>query len=65
MWNAFKNTFERHALLNKTDARRKFYTVRIENGDRNLAFTNLIKQLAFALQFMDGPVDEAKMPLLY
>lgn len=32
MWEAIMNVFERHTLLNKLSARRKFYTVTMKKG---------------------------------
>ena len=34
MWNTIVNVFERHTLLNKLSARRRFYTVSKENGEK-------------------------------
>ena len=34
MWETIMKVFERHTLLNKLSARRKFYTVTMESGEK-------------------------------
>ena len=41
MWAAIVNVFERHTLLNKLSARRKFYTVSMEKGEKVLTCWNI------------------------
>ena len=36
MWNVIKDVFERHTFLNKLTARRRFYTVTMETGEKML-----------------------------
>jgi hypothetical protein len=36
MWNAIKNVFQRSSLLNKLLARRRFYTAKMDNGEKML-----------------------------
>lgn len=42
LWNAIKNLFKLHSLLNKHAARRKFYTVSMEIGEKMLAYINCV-----------------------
>ena len=38
MWNAIKNVFERHTLLNKLSARKRFYTATMSSDESVLQF---------------------------
>ncbi len=38
MWTAMRNVFERHTLLNKLAARRRFYTARMKGDETVLQF---------------------------
>ncbi len=50
MWTSIKNVFERHTLLNKLSARRKFYTASMEENEGILKFANRIRQLSSVLK---------------
>ena len=45
MWRAIMDVFERHTLLNKLSARRRFYTVTMEKGEKILNYLNLAAML--------------------
>ena len=58
MWNAILNIFQRRTLLNKLRARRNFYSVQMEEGERVLTYINRVRQLAFDLKSMDVDVKD-------
>lgn len=53
MWKALVNVFQRQTLLNKLNARRKFYNACMGGGERVLAYINRVRQLASDLRNMD------------
>ena len=63
MWNCIKNVFERHTLLNKLSARRKFYTATMADNEPILKFSNRIRQLASTLKNMSVPISESEMAM--
>ena len=63
MWTAVLNVFERHTLLNKLSARRKFYTVTMESGEKILTSLNRVKQLAATLKSMSVEIDDKEMAM--
>lgn len=63
MWDAVLNVFERHTLLNRHTARRKFYTVTMHDNEKVLAYINLVKQLAARLKCMDVDIDDKEMAM--
>ena len=46
MWESILNVFKRHTLLKKLAARREFYTLKMFQGEKVLAYINRAKQLA-------------------
>ncbi len=50
MWQAICDVFERHTLLNRLSARRKFYTASKQEGESVLQFSNRVRQLAASLK---------------
>lgn len=52
MWTTIKNVFERHTLLNKLAARRKFYIASMSEDESVLNLTNRIRQMAATLKAM-------------
>ena len=58
MWEAILDVFERHTLLNKLAARRRFYTVTMQNDEKVLAYINRVKQLATRLKSMNVEIDD-------
>ena len=65
-WLTIRNVFERHTLLNKLAARRKFYTATLGESETILEFANRMCQLAATLKSMnvDIPDSELAMALL-
>ena len=60
MWKKICDVFQRHTLLNKLAARRKFYTATMGNNESVLQFSNRVLQLASTLKSMDVTVDESE-----
>ena len=58
MWKSITDVFERHTLLNKLSARRKFYTITMEKGETVLTYLNRVKQLAATLKSMGVTIDD-------
>ena len=58
MWTSIKNVFERHTLLNKLAARKKFYTASMSPGELVLQFSNRIRQLSATLKSMNVEISE-------
>ncbi len=63
MWTAIRNVFERHTLLNKLSARRKFYTAAMEGNESVLKFANRIRQLAASLKSMNVDIPQSEMAM--
>ncbi len=63
MWTAIKNVFERHTLLNKLSARKKFYTATMKSEESVLQFSNRIRQLSATLKSMNVVISESEMAM--
>lgn len=63
MWISIKNVFERHTLLKKLSARRKFYTATMSAEESVLLFSNCIRQYAAILKAMDVPISDSEMSM--
>ena len=63
MWTCIKDLFERHTLLNKLAARRRFYTATMEEGEKVLTYINRVQQLAATLKSMGIEVDEKEVAM--
>ncbi len=63
IWAAIKNIIERHALLNKHSARKKFYTTTMAPDESVLQFTNRIRQLAATLNSMNAIISESEIAM--
>ena len=63
MWQKICDVFERHTLLNKLSARKKFYTALKEENESALQFSNRVRQLASTLKSMKVNVDESEMAM--
>ena len=61
MWKAILDVFQRHTLLNKLAARRQFYTVSMEEGEKVLTYVNRVQHLASILKSMGVEVDDKEM----
>ena len=62
MWILIKNAFERHTLLSKLPARKKFYTATMSSDESVLQFSNCIRQLSATLKSMNFGISEREMP---
>ena len=63
MWSAIRNVFDRHTLLNKLSARRKFYTAAKDENETVLKFANRIRQLAASLKAMNVDIPQSEMAM--
>ena len=63
MWKTLMDVFERHTLLNKLAARRNFYTVTMQEGEKVLTYVNRVQQLASVLKSMDVDIDDKEMAM--
>eukprot|EP00171_Calliarthron_tuberculosum_P021821 IDg21821t1 len=63
MWTLITNVFERHTLLNKLSARRKFYTATMLDGEKFLKYAIRIRQLATTLKNMGIDIDDNEMAM--
>jgi len=63
MWHTILNVFERHTLLNKLSARRKFYTVTMECNEKMLTYLNRVRQLAASLKSMGVDIEDQEMAM--
>ena len=63
MWNAITNVFERHTLLNKLSARKRFYTATMSPDESVLQFSNRIRQLSSTLKSMNVIISESEMAM--
>jgi len=63
MWLTIQNIFERHTLLNKLSARRKFYTATKLESESILDFSNRIRHMASTLKSMNVTVDDSEMAM--
>ena len=60
---AIGNVFERHTLLNKFSAWKKFYTATMNTDESVLQFANRIRQLAATLKSMNVIISESEMAM--
>ena len=63
MWTILCDVFEKHTLLNKLAARRRFYTATMTEGESVLSFSAKIRQLASSLKSMGVTVDDKKLAM--
>lgn len=63
IWNAIQNVFELHTAIKMFTARRKFYNVTIKYVEKMLKSISFSKQLAYALQSIEGTVQEVEIGL--
>ena len=63
MWKIIQDIFERHTLLNKLSARRKFYTASKEDNESVLDFSNRIRHLASTLKSMSVEIGESEIAM--
>lgn len=63
MWSGIKYVFECPTLLIELAACRKLYTVTRENGEKMLTYINSVKPIAYALQAMEGNVNDKEIAM--
>ena len=63
MWKIIRDIFERHTLLNKLSARRKFYTALKDENESVLIFSNRIRHLASTLKSTSVEIAESEMAM--
>jgi len=63
MWATIRDVFERHTLLNKLSARRKFYTACKAEEESILQFSNRIRHLGSMLKSMNVTIDDNEMAM--
>ena len=64
MWKTISDVFEKHTLLNKLAARRRFYTAKMHESEGVLEFANSIRQLAVTLKSMKVTIDDEEMAMV-
>ena len=65
MWQLLCDIYEKHTLLNKFAARRRFYTAKMDEDEKILPFASRIRQLASTLKSMNVPMDESEMAMAF
>ena len=63
MWTLICEIYEKHTLLNKLAARRRFYTAVMHDGEKVLSFAGRIRQLAAFLKSMEVTIDDQEMAM--
>ena len=64
-WTTIRNVFERHTLLYKLAARRKFYTASLGDSEKVLTFGNRICQMAATLKSMGVDIPDSEMAMAF
>lgn len=63
MWSLIADIFEKHTLLNKLSARRRFYTAKMEDGEKIRSFAACLRQLASTLKSISVDVKDNEMAM--
>ena len=63
MWEAITDLFQRRTLLNSLSARRRFYSVKMNDGEKALAYISRVRQLAADLKAMDVKVEDGDIAM--
>lgn len=63
MWDSILNVFQRHTLLNKLRARRGFYTVEMDSGEKMLSYINQVHHLGSTPKSMGVDIDDQEMAM--
>ena len=63
MWEAITDLFQRRTLLNSLSARRRFYSVKMNDGEKALAYISRVRQLAADLKAMDVKVEDSDIAM--
>jgi gag-polypeptide of LTR copia-type len=64
MRKCLMNVFQRCSLLNKLAARRRFYTVRMEEDEHMLGYINRVRHIADELMSMDCVVGDEEVVIV-
>ena len=65
MFKAICDIFEKHTLLNKLNARRKFFTAQMDDGEKVIAFAARVRQLAETLKSMKVQITTQDMAMTF
>ena len=63
MWILICDIFEKHTLLNKLAARRRFYTAKMHDTEKILAFAARVRQMAATLKSMSVSIEDSEMAM--
>lgn len=63
LWWMITEIFEKHTLMNKLSARRRFYTAVMREDENVLEFASRIRQLAGSLKSMGVSIDDPEMAM--
>ena len=63
MWRLICDIFEKHTLLNKLAARRRFYTAKMHDNEKILPFAARIRQMAATLKSMSINIEDGEMAM--
>ena len=63
MWRLICDIFEKHTLLNKLAARRRFYTAKMHDNEKILPFAARIRQMAATLKSMSINIEDSEMAM--
>ena len=63
MWTLICDIFEKHTLLNKLAARRRFYTAKMHDTEKILAFAARVRQMAATLKSMSVTIEDSEMAM--
>lgn len=62
MWKSIQNLFLQRTLLNRLNAQPRFYTMKMDDNERNIQYINRAKQLAFDLKRMVVDLHDQEVP---
>ena len=65
MWSLICDIYEKHTLLNKLSARRRFYTATMLETESILQYSGRIRQLASTLKSMSVTIGDAEMAMAF
>jgi len=63
MWMAIEDLFQRRTLLNRLAARRRFYSVKMMESEKAIAYISRVRQLAADLKSMDAIVTDQEIAM--
>jgi len=63
MWSTIIDLFQRKTLLNKLAARRRFYSAKMNDSEKAMAFISRIRQLASDCKAMDVDISDQDMAM--